>query len=233
MRKLGILALTCTVALSACRRGAERDDEVAADTLNAGESAELTTDLLSPVRSVSMVMVEYGDTGSQQPIAEDVRQYARTVALDHRGLIAALDSAARLRNATLQETAEGRELAQAVRVSHAGLENVEGQDYALAFVRAQVESNRRLLTTIDQQLTPTAVSPEMRQLLRDTRAMTDAHLTRARQLLGNLLGEEVEARPAAATQPAAAAPQAGTQPATPPAQPPQPETPPQDTIPGG
>jgi predicted outer membrane protein len=219
MGKLRMLAATLLVVAAACGRDGERTDEMAADTANAAESPELTTDLLSPIRSASLVNVDYGQTGWQQAAADDVRQYARTVAMDHRALIGALDSVARSRNTTLQETTDGRDLAQAIHASHAGLTNVEGPDFDLTFVRAQVESQRRLLNTIDQQLTPTATSPEMRQLLRDTRAMADAHLTRARQLLGTLLGEEVEPPPTGAQpgtqQPGAPAPIGQPQPTQP------------------
>jgi putative membrane protein len=236
MRELRITVLALLTGLAACQRGVEQDETMAADTTAGVESAELTTDLLSPIRSVSLVNIDVAQIGWQQAVSGDVRQFARTVAADHRAIVGVLDSAARSRNTTLHETTDGRELAQAMRMSHAGLDNLEGADYDLAFVRGQVESHRRLVDTIDQQLAPTAVSADMRQLLRDVRAMTDAHLTRARQLLGDLLGEEVEPPPAGAAPAGTPGAAPATPPATPPpAQPPaEPQpAPPPDTLPRG
>jgi hypothetical protein len=94
--------------------------------------------------------------------------------------------------------------------------------FDLSFIRAQVETHRQLLDSLDSETIPAARSNEMTALLRDLRVTVDAHLTRSRQLLGALLGEPVEPPPAA------------TPPSTPPATrpPAQQPPPPPDTIPG-
>lgn len=220
MWKLRVLPLVLAAGLAACDRNSEPDDSMAADTLGMLETPEQTQELLSPIRSVSMVLVPYGDMGMQRAVGEQIRRFGQTVAADHRALIAILDSAAAAHNAALGEVAEGREMASAVRLAHAGLENLQDAEFDLAFVRAQVESHRELLDRVDHELVPAAISPGMESLLQDSRAMVYAHLMRARQLLGDLLGQPVE------PPPAGTAPQ--TVPRTPP---PPPDTVRPDTVP--
>jgi predicted outer membrane protein len=200
MRKLRMLTVVLGVLAAACERGRARDDVATADTLGQAETAERTTELLSPVRGVGLVVVEFGDVAARQASREDVRQYALIVAADHRGLITTLDSAARLRGATLSETPSGRELAHTARLAHAGLDALQPSEFDLAFIRAEVETHRQLLDHLDHELIPGATSADVRNLLQEIRATADAHLTRARQLLGDLLGEPVEPPPPGATQ---------------------------------
>jgi putative membrane protein len=160
----------------------------------AEENAALASALAS-IRAVSLVVVEYGELAGQRAAAPALGQYARTIAADHRALITALDSVASLRGASLSETRETQELANTVRMAHSGLEGLNGSAFDLPFVRAEVESHRLLLDRIDQQLIPAVSDPETSGLLIDIRAMADAHLTRARQLLAERLGQTVEPAP--------------------------------------
>jgi hypothetical protein len=114
-------------------------------------------------------------------------------------------------------------------MAHAGLESLPDSDFDLAFIRAQVESHRQLLDTIDRELNPGATSTTLLSLLADIRGLVDAHLTRGRQLLGDLLGEPVEPAPAAAASPAPQPPPDEDRPP----QEPAPRPPPPDTVPGG
>lgn len=229
MRRLWILIVPLVIA--SCERRSQRASEAAADTAGMAESAELTAELLAPVRAVSLVAVEQGQLAARNAARPDVRSYAQTVATDHRALVATLDSAARSVYAPLQETAESRELANTVRMAHAGLESLPDADFDLAFIRAQVESHRQLLDTIDRELNPVATSTALSGLLADVRGLVDAHLTRGRQLLGDLLGEPVEPAPAAAALPV---PRPQPPPdEEPPPQEPEPRPPPPDTVSGG
>jgi putative membrane protein len=210
--------------LAGCNRGDDRADTMAADTAASAESADEMQEMLAPVRGVGLIVVEYAQLAARQATRPDVREFAHTVAADHRALIGVLDSVARLRGATLHETQTARELAHTARMAHSGLETMAEDAFDLSFIRAQVETHRQLLDSLDSETIPAARSNEMTALLRDLRVTVDAHLTRSRQLLGALLGEPVEPPPPAATPPS-------TPPATrPPAQ--QPPPPPPDTIPG-
>jgi putative membrane protein len=198
MRSLGIPALLAA-ALLACDRAADRpvnDGETAPPV----ETTEQVTQLLAPTRAAALVVVEHADMGTQRATRPDVRQYAQTVAADHRALIAVLDSTARARTAVLQENEPARELSHTVRMAHAGLDALGEAEFDMAFIRSQVESHRQLVDMLDTEATPSATSAEMRTLLEDTRAMVYAHLTRARQLLGTLLGEPVEPPPSEAVR---------------------------------
>lgn len=210
------------VALAGCARDDQPDGDSAADVDAAMETAGQAQEMLAPVRAVGILLVEYGQLAAQRAASQEVREYGQTAAADHRAIIAVLDSSAREYGATLTETETARELAHMTRMAHAGLESATPDAFDLSFVRAQVESNRQLLDRLDHDIIPTASSPHMQTLTQDVRGTVDAHLTRARQLLGLILGEPVEPPPAA--------PPSGTTPA--PAPPPvqQPPTLP-DTIP--
>ena len=67
-----------------------------------------------------------------------------------------LDSAANAHGTSLFETEEARELASTARLAHSGLDQLPREDFDLAFIRAQVETNRQLLDTIDEELQPMA-----------------------------------------------------------------------------
>ncbi|HSJ08181.1 MAG TPA: DUF4142 domain-containing protein [Longimicrobiales bacterium] len=231
MRTVAMTILVGLLAVAACDRRTDSADAAAADTTGVAESAGAVTDLLAPVRAVGLVAIEQGQAAMQLAARASVRTYAGTVAADHRALVATLDTEAGSRGATLAETPEARELANAARMAHAGLENLPDTEYDLAFIRAQVEANRQLLDTIDQELYPAATSSSLQALLRDVRGMVDAHLMRSRQLLGDLLGEPVEPPPTGAPAPAPGPvqdPEASPQP-TPEPSPPAPP----DTVPGG
>jgi predicted outer membrane protein len=219
MRERQILALLLVAALAGCGRDAEPENETTAADAMMVEDAETTADLLSPLRAGGVALVEVTQVHAGRTEREDVRQFGHTVAADHRALVDVLDSFAAQRGATLYETSNAREVANAVRMAHTGLENVPGEDANLGFIRAQVESHRRLLDTMERDAA-FAVSAEMQTLLGDARAMVEAHLTRARQILGDLLGEPVEPPPGASQSP----PQQ-------PAPRPQPETPPPAATP--
>ncbi|HEX6134140.1 MAG TPA: DUF4142 domain-containing protein [Longimicrobiales bacterium] len=193
MREKRGLLLTVLLA-AACGGGEDIAREAAADSV-AVEDAAATAALLSQVRAVSMAEVEFAQLAAQRAAGTTMRQYAQTVAADHRALIGTLDSVARLRGATLTPGADAQELENTVRMAHSGLENLAGPDFELPFVRAEVESHRLLLDRLDQQLIPGAATPDIRTLLTDIRAMADAHLTRARQLLAQQLGQSTERLP--------------------------------------
>jgi predicted outer membrane protein len=172
-------------AVLGCDRGGKED---AANTPAADANLVATAELLMPVRSASTAEAEFGQAAAGRATGADIRSYAQTIAADHRALLAALDSASRAMTLpAVKETATAQELANAVRTAHSGLETLTAGDYDLAFIRAEVESHRLLLARLDQELIPGAADAATRTLLTDIRAMVDAHLTRARQLLANVL----------------------------------------------
>jgi putative membrane protein len=217
MRVLLLAGLLMTAA--ACGRDEERVAERDAARI-AADSAVAET-VLTPIRSMSLAEVEFGDMAAQRAGDPAIRQYAQTIATDHRALIGALDSIARLHRATLTETRETQELANTARMAHSGLDGLAVGEFDLPFVRAEVESHRLLVDQLDQQLIPAASQPDLRSLLSDIRAMADAHLTRARQLLAQQLGETVEPQRPAGQQPVEQQPRPG-----PPAEQPPPPPPP-------
>lgn len=189
MREMRVLLLTGLLTAAACGGDDGENGEAERDTAQISADSAAAASLLTPIRSMSLTEVEFGDLAAQRAATPAVRQYAQTVAADHRALIGALDSVAGLHRATLVETRETQELANTVRMAHSGLDGLAGTEFDLPFVRAEVESHRLLVDQLDQQLIPSATQPDLRTLLTDIRAMADAHLTRARQLLAQQLGE--------------------------------------------
>ncbi|MBR9989159.1 MAG: DUF4142 domain-containing protein [Gemmatimonadetes bacterium] len=191
MREMRGLLLAGLLMTAACG-GDDADTDGSADAAQATADSAAAVAVLTPIRGMSMAGVEFSDMASQRAGAPAVRQYAQTAAADHRALVSALDSAARLHGATLTETRETQELGNTTRMAHSGLEGLAGADFDLPFLRAQVESNRMLVDRLDQQLIPMTTDQELNGLLTDIRAMADAHLARARQLLAQQLGESAE-----------------------------------------
>jgi putative membrane protein len=192
MREMRMLLLSGLLTVTACG-GDDGDNETAeAEAARLTAEGTATAGLLAPIRSLSMAAVEFADLASQRAGTLEVRQYAQTVAADHRALIGVLDSVAEARSATLTETRETQEMANTARMAHSGLENLTGAAFDLPFVRAEVESHRLLLDRLEQQLIPSATLPDLRTLLTDIQAMADAHLARARQLLAQQLGQSAE-----------------------------------------
>jgi putative membrane protein len=184
----GLLLLLILLPLApGCERGRDESGSMAADTVAVVEDATALTTLLAPIRAVSRAEIEYGDMAAQRAASEPIRQYAMTVAADHRAVLNTLDSMAQSRGATLAETGDALDMANTVRMAHSGLDNLMGPDFDLPFIRAEVESHRQLFDRLDQQAIPAATSDELRELLADLRAMAEAHLTRARQLLAQQL----------------------------------------------
>ncbi|MGH7447745.1 MAG: DUF4142 domain-containing protein [Longimicrobiales bacterium] len=195
MREMRVLLVGGLLAAAACGSDERNVEVTAADSARVAENASVAVSALAPIRALSMAEVEFGNLASQRAGSGTVREYARTVAADHRALIGALDSVAQVRNLSLAESRETQELSNTVRMAHSGLENLAGGDFDLPFVRAEVESHRMLLDRVDQQLISVTDNPDLRTLLTDIRAMADAHLTRARQLLAQQLGESADPRP--------------------------------------
>lgn len=193
-KRVRMLLLFGLLTAGAC--GGDDQDEA-----DAGRAAQVTGDsaaassLLAPIRAMSMAEVEFADMAAQRAADPAIRQYAQTIAADHRALISALDSVARLHRATLAETRETQELATTARMAHSGLNVLTGAGFDLPFIRAEVESHRLLVDQLDQQLIPAATHPELNGLLTEIRALADAHLARARQLLAQQLGDTEQPAP--------------------------------------
>lgn len=183
--------LPLVAVLAACG-DADPDHSLNADSAWTVETPEAAAELMAPVRAVSMAVLEFGDDAARRPVSGEVRQYASVVATDHRGLIETLDSEAADRSTVITQSPAAQELESSARLAHAGLPGMEGPDFELAFIRAQVEAHRQLLDRLELDLIPGATSREMQELLQEVRATEEAHLTRARQILASLLGESAE-----------------------------------------
>jgi putative membrane protein len=197
----------CIMLAAACARDDADDTARQLEMAELTESAEAAVELLAPVRATSAVIIEFNDMAVERSARVDVREYAITLGADHRAVIQAMDSAAQARGVAIRETAAAQELANSVRMAHSGLSALSGDEFDLAFIRAQVESHRQLLDRLELELVPGATSADMQRLLGDVRAMEAAHLTRARQILASLLGQ--------ATEPGSGSPQ-GDSPTAPP-----------------
>jgi putative membrane protein len=219
MRELRVMLVAGLLTITACGADEGGNETTEAEAVRLEQEGAATAELLAPVRSMSVAAVEFADLASQRAGTLEVRQYAQTVAADHRALIGALDSVAQARNTALTETRETQEMANTVRMAHSGLQTMSGASFDLPFIRAEVESHRLLLDRLDQQLIPSATLPDLSTLLTDIRAMADAHLARARQLLARQLGEPV-VPPPGQNPPPPAGPTSTTQ--QPPPQPPPP-----------
>jgi predicted outer membrane protein len=183
-----MLLLALCALVVACRGGESRN-AAAADTLNARASAAAVLAPLAPVRALSIAEAEFAAQAAQRAFREDVRRYAQVIATDHRAVVGILDSLARARGVGYEATPAARELENAVRLAHSGRDSLTGADFDLAYIRGEVESYRQLIDRVDQELIPGMGAAPERVVLYEVRAMADAHLTRARQILAVALRE--------------------------------------------
>lgn len=192
-----MLPLALCALLVACR-GGERRNTAAADTLRARAQAAGVLAPLAPVRALSVAEAEYAAHAAQRAFREDVRRYAQVIATDHSAVVGILDSVARAEGVGYEPTPAARELETAVRNAHAGRDSLTGIDFDLAFIRAEVEAQRQLIDRLDQELIPGMGAAPQKAVLQDVRAMSSAHLARARQILAVVLRELPATRPVAA-----------------------------------
>ena len=103
MRTMRVL-LAAVLLTAACGGDDENGSNMAAADSAAVEDSIATTALLSIPRAFSMAEVEFGQLAAQRAASPAIRQYAQTIAADHRALIALLDSVAQLRGSATQAT---------------------------------------------------------------------------------------------------------------------------------
>jgi predicted outer membrane protein len=195
-----MLLLALCALLIGCR-GGERRNTVAADTVGARAHAAAVLAPLAPVRALSVAEADYATQAAQRGFREDVRRYAQVIATDHRAVVGILDSVAHAQGVAYEATAAVRELENAVRTAHAGRDSLTGIDFDVAFIRAEVEAHRQLIDRLDQELIPAMGAAPQKAILHDVRAMANAHLARARQILAVVL-RAVPAAPRPVTTPA-------------------------------
>jgi predicted outer membrane protein len=184
---LRLLALALCTLVVAC--GGEERRMAAADTVTARAHATAVLAPLAPVRALSAAEAEYAAQAAQRASRDDVRRYAQVIATDHRAVTGILDSVARTEGVEYEATPTARELETAVRAAHSGRDSLTGITFDLAYVRAEVEAQRQLIDRLDQELIPGMGAAPQQVVLRNVRAMANAHLTRARQLLAVILRE--------------------------------------------
>jgi predicted outer membrane protein len=201
MPALRMLPLALGVLVVACG-GGERRSTAAADTVTARAHATAVLAPLAPVRALSTAEADYAANAAQRASRDDVRRYAQVVATDHRAVAGILDSVARAEGVGYETTPAARELETTVRTAHGGRDSLTGITFDLAYIRAEVEAQRQLIDRLDQELIPGMGAAPQKVVLQNVRAMANAHLTRARQLLAVILREApaavAVARPAAA-----------------------------------
>jgi predicted outer membrane protein len=183
-----MLPLALCALVVACR-GGERRNAAAADTLSARAHAASVLAPLAPVRALSAAEADYAAQAAQRAFREDVRRYAQVISTDHRAVVAILDSVARAEGVGYEVTPAARELEAAVRTAHSGRDSLTGVDFDVAYVRAEVEAQRQLIDRLDQELIPGMGAAPQKAVLHNVRAMANAHLTRARQILAVVIRE--------------------------------------------
>jgi putative membrane protein len=203
MSRSWVWLLAVSITASACR-DKDRDDAPSADTLAANAADAHVNSSLAPLRAASTAEAQFAEVGVQRATRDPVRRYAQVVVADHRAVTAVLDSVARAQSIRLDATAAARDVESGMRNAHAGLQAISPEEFDLAFIRAEVDAQRQLVDRLDRELIPNARGDDTRKLMQDVRAMSDAHLTRARQILTELLG----VAPPSAFRPATVTPRA-------------------------
>lgn len=210
MRTRSLTAAILSCALVACN-GDEQPAQTAAVPVTRDAQLVFTIDAAADAAQA------LAEQASARAAHQETRSYAATLAVDHGGIADALARTAQQSGVQPAESGVAEELTEEARTASAGMGNLTGLEYDLAFVEGEVRLQQALLAAIDRDLAG-LVNPQVRQLATDARPTIEAHARRGRQIL-TVLREaqqvELAQTAAAASSAAATAPAEGVEAATP------------------
>lgn len=192
-----LLSLLAVAALTAC--GGE---EKAADTA----SAETTAPAPAPaaaapapgaggvtdpqiahiVVTANQVDITAGELAQGQATHPGVKEFARRMVTDHRGVNQAATELAQRLGVTPEANPTSQQLQQGGEQNVAALRAKSGADFDRAYVAHEVTYHQAVLDALDQTLIPGAQNAELRALLEKSRPAFVAHLEHAKQLQSTL-----------------------------------------------
>ena len=130
--------------------------------------------------------VMHGEGARSKASREDVRAFASMMVTDHTAAGNRAREVFARNNITPMDNDTSRTLRDNARRAWESLNTYSGVSFDRAYMQAQVDMHQWMLTSLDNNLIPSARNREMRELLTAQRGSVMTHLERARNILNGI-----------------------------------------------
>jgi putative membrane protein len=186
-------AAAATISLVACSsdssersrdrdRGRDRDTMSTRDTGTRDGGALDRPTILATLISANDAEVQAGRLAADRARSNEVRRFAQMMVDDHSDANRKVREAASRLNARPSNDASVREMERHSQDDLNRLRGLRGDDFDRAYMQAQVQGHRDLLSKIDSQMMTGGRTDEMHSLLQDTRQLVQRHLDEAQRV---------------------------------------------------
>lgn len=138
------------------------------------------------VVAANAVDAETGELAARQASREDVRQFGRTMATDHRAVNQAAGELVARLNVTPVAHPVSEKLVSDGAAFRAALATKSGAAFDRAYIEHEVAYHKAVIAAVDDLLIPNAANAELKQTLINVRPALVAHLEHAEKLLAGL-----------------------------------------------
>jgi putative membrane protein len=189
-----VAALLAIVSVAACAQTDDADQEAGSDTAAAapGATPAQTTGAVSDpqilhiAKTANDADIEGGNLAQSKSQNADVKAFANLMISDHTAANQAGMQAATAAGVTPQDNPTSQQLMADHQAATQRLQSLSGAEFDKAYIGHEVDVHQKVLNALDQTLIPNAQNPELKNVLTQVRATVEAHLTRARDIQGNL-----------------------------------------------
>lgn len=161
------------------------------------KAADLTDEQIAKItETVDSGEIEQAKLAQTKAKNASVKQFAKQMATHHQKAKREGAQLAKQAAMTPQESPVYEDLKRKGDETLQTLKTAERAAFDQKYMQAQVDQHQEVLNLIDQQLMPSAESPELKSQLEKTRTMVDSHLSEAKQIhakLADAAGSETQA----------------------------------------
>jgi putative membrane protein len=152
----------------------------------AKSSGVTDAEIAAIVVAANAVDAEVGDLAAARAVNEKVKEFGKTMSVDHRAVNDAAVALVGKLKVTPVESATSKKLLADGAAVKAALAAKTGAEFDRAYLTHEVEYHKAVIAAVDQLLIPSATNAELKQTLIDVRPAFIAHLQHAEHLLAGL-----------------------------------------------
>jgi putative membrane protein len=138
------------------------------------------------VVAANAVDAETGDLAAERASNAEVKQFGKTMGIDHRAVNQAAGELVARLNVTPVENDVSRKLQADGAAFRAELKTKSGAEFDRAYIAHEVEYHKAVIAAVDDVLIPNATNAELKQTIESVRPALVAHLEHAERLLAEL-----------------------------------------------
>jgi putative membrane protein len=151
-----------------------------------GPGATSDSDIAAIMTAANQGEIDQANVAVTKATSADVRNFAQMMVTDHTNALNAANSLFSSRNITPSDNNLSSTLKSGSQQTVSALNTYSGSSFDRTYMQAQVDAHQWLLTTLDNNLIPSAQSRAVHDLLTSQRGTVASHLDRARQILNGL-----------------------------------------------